>query len=400
MIKKLILIVLLICTAKSIYATKLPLSIYKDSLGISYVLYPINEKKQYATLALVVRAGSFHGGQKFRGVAHLVEHLVCNRIQLSPEFPISSTEIAYTQPLGTAYHIYNLPITFLKKAKERFLTIPEIKLTAEEVEKENGVVLSELQYRLSSSDAASKTLLYYVLGTENEIGSFSNSIAQEFIDTYYKPYSNWIFIVGCPEGSAQNVVSEFELIPSDHNLSFEILPFHYAPNESEYVYERLSDSMIRIPINLELAATLHAQIDAVRVLINTFNESLQKKRLSFKWIRTEFIKRSNAPEGIRVEFILSYDSKLHADKVFEEFMCEFKKYLRSLTNDQLAELIHKDYIQYLKEWDGASGLMRSRAIVNDLLMGKSAWEIQDPDLRNREKVLQQVRDFILDSLKK
>ena len=146
--------------------------------GLRYAVLANREPKERASLRLVVLAGSFHETENQRGLAHFLEHMAFNG---STHYP-PGTLIEYFQRLGmnfggdtnaytsfdhTAYMI-ELPDTKPETLDEGFKVFSDyadgLLLVESEVNKERGIILSELRARDSVEYRQMLAELDFVLG--------------------------------------------------------------------------------------------------------------------------------------------------------------------------------------------------------------------------------------------
>jgi len=129
--------------------------------GIRYAILPWEDPPDRLSLRLLVEAGSFHETERQKGLAHLIEHMAFN----GTENFSAGEMVEYFQRLGMAFGpdtnahtgwketVYKLELPEAEgKILERGLTLLRdyadgMLLEREEIEKEKGVVLSELRDR-------------------------------------------------------------------------------------------------------------------------------------------------------------------------------------------------------------------------------------------------------------
>lgn len=179
--------------------------------GLRYVLLPWNEPPERVSLRMVVEAGSLHESESQRGLAHFIEHMAFN----GTENFSAGEMVEYFQRLGMAFGpdtnahtwwretVYKLELPnnnedILNDGFKLFRDYADrMLMDSEEIDKERGVVLSEMRDRDSPAFQAYLDKLNFLLPQSRipervTIGKeFVLRLApqKEFLDFYNKWYT-------------------------------------------------------------------------------------------------------------------------------------------------------------------------------------------------------------------
>ncbi len=189
--------------------------------GFGYVLMENRHPKSRVSIHLYVRAGSLNETDDQQGIAHFLEHMQFNG---STHFPPGKL-VRYFQSIGmqfgndanahtgfneTVYDIV-LPAGDEESLKEGLLVMQDYAMGAlllqEEVDRERGVILSELRARDSADYRTFTSTLQFELpdgliakrmpiGKVNVIEKADRSIFKNFYDTWYRPENMVLVMVG------------------------------------------------------------------------------------------------------------------------------------------------------------------------------------------------------------
>jgi zinc protease len=189
--------------------------------GLRYVILPAKHAAARASLRMYVRVGSLMETEAERGIAHFLEHMAFNG---SKHFPNSEC-VEYLQRLGMSFAadtnantnfdrtVYQLE---LPRANEE-LTGSGLKLFRDfldgmlldekQIEKERGVILSELLSRNTAAYRAASPALKFAfpdsivserlpIGVAKNISKFTRQQFVDFYETWYTPGRTAIVAVG------------------------------------------------------------------------------------------------------------------------------------------------------------------------------------------------------------
>lgn len=202
--------------------------------GLRYAVLRNTEPRDRVSLRLVVRAGSLQETDAETGLAHFVEHMVFRGTKRHPQ----GTLTGELQRLGlgfgpdsTAFTLYNYTIYHLELPDTTEATLRQglsvFREYAEDVtfdpaliERERGVVLSELDTRDTPHDRAGRASLAFLwphsrqaarspIGNALAISHFTREQFVAFYDAWYRPERMAVIVVGDLEPSiAERLVAE------------------------------------------------------------------------------------------------------------------------------------------------------------------------------------------------
>lgn len=202
--------------------------------GVRYVFLPNAEPADRASLRLLVLGGSQHETDPQQGLAHFLEHMAFNG---SRNFPPGEL-IQYFQRIGmgfgndtnayttfdhTAYQL-ELPKGDAESLRPALTALADyaggLLLLEEEVNKERGVILSEMRDRDSPGLRAFRERIALLLpgsriaqrlpiGTEATVRAADAALLRAFYDTWYRPERLAVVVVGHVDAlAAENLLHE------------------------------------------------------------------------------------------------------------------------------------------------------------------------------------------------
>jgi len=189
--------------------------------GVRYAIRPNAEPKGRISLRFLVLAGSIHENDDERGIAHFLEHMAFRSTRDHPEGSL----VANLQRLGigfgpdnTAFTTHDYTIYHLELPDSKPETLREgldvfrqyadsITFSPEEIDRERGVVLSELSTRAVPEarawEARHRALMPEArmnerlpIGLEAQIRRFQAADFQAFYDAWYRPERMILTLVG------------------------------------------------------------------------------------------------------------------------------------------------------------------------------------------------------------
>ncbi len=189
--------------------------------GLTYYIRRNSYPAQKAEMRLVVNAGSILESEEQRGLAHFLEHMMFNG---TPGYPKNEL-VNYLQGLGIRFGadlnaytsfdetVYILPVPTTEPANfDKGLEIlkewaGEATLDADEINRERGVVLSELRDGKSAQERLRKQYFPRVLngsryaeripiGDEDVLKNFTPDKVRSFYKQWYRPDLQAIIVVG------------------------------------------------------------------------------------------------------------------------------------------------------------------------------------------------------------
>ncbi len=189
--------------------------------GVRYAVMPNHEPKGRVSLRLLVAAGSLVERDDERGLAHFLEHMAFRGTKAYPRgalvpalehagIALGPDNTAFTTPDHTIYHLE------LPDAREAMLRLglgvfteyaSGITFDADLIERERGVVLSEMATRNTPDARASEANHNFLwpearvrerapIGTEEAIRHFTREQFVGFYDAWYRPERLAVIVVG------------------------------------------------------------------------------------------------------------------------------------------------------------------------------------------------------------
>lgn len=189
--------------------------------GVRYAIRPNAEPKGRISLRFLVQAGSMHENENERGIAHFLEHMAFRSTRDHPEGSLVATlqrmgigfgpdNTAFTTHDYTIYHL-ELPDAKPETLREGLGVFREyadgITFSAEEIDRERGVIISELSTRdvpeARAWQARQEALMPEArlndrlpIGLEAQIRRFQSADFQAFYDAWYRPERMILVLVG------------------------------------------------------------------------------------------------------------------------------------------------------------------------------------------------------------
>lgn len=179
--------------------------------GISLVT--VKKSGELFSLNLAVKVGSLAESQKEKGICHFIEHMLFKGTDFDDNLSLNNKIErlggdfnAYTDYISTVFSISALTeeLDNGMQILRDMLICP--KFSDEDLEKEKGVILSELRASLDDAEEITHKNLYYnaydrsplkydVIGNEDTITSFTSAMLKDFHRKYYVPNHAILVIV-------------------------------------------------------------------------------------------------------------------------------------------------------------------------------------------------------------
>lgn len=179
--------------------------------GISLVT--VKKSGELFSLNLAVKVGSLAESQKEKGICHFIEHMLFKGTDFDDNLSLNNKIErlggdfnAYTDYISTVFSISALTeeLDNGMQILRDMLICP--KFSDEDLEKEKGVILSELRASLDDAEEITHKNLYYnaydrsplkydVIGNEDTITSFTSGMLKDFHRKYYVPNHAILVIV-------------------------------------------------------------------------------------------------------------------------------------------------------------------------------------------------------------
>jgi zinc protease len=204
--------------------------------GVRYALLPNAEPRDRVSLRLVVSVGSLHERDDERGLAHFVEHMAFRGTRSRPRGAIMAAlermgvgfgpdTAAFTSHDYTIYHL-DLPDASETSLKEGLRVFREyasgIEFAPEDIERERGVILSEMATRDTAQARAGLKYFEFLwpesrhnqrapIGLAEQLRTFKRDQFIAFYDAWYRPDRLALIAVGAidPEKLLAMIEDEF-----------------------------------------------------------------------------------------------------------------------------------------------------------------------------------------------
>ena len=192
---------------------KLNFDVKKHTLKNGLEVITINRDTQIAAINIGIKVGALYEKENERGISHFIEHVLFkgthtrNDEQLNEELEALGGEYnAYTDYDATVYTISCLTEEFENAVELLGDMIINPAFDKEEIEKERGVILSEIKtskddiedfsFKNVNKIAFEKSgLKYEVTGIEEDVSAFSRKEIVDYYKKYYTPSNSLITMV-------------------------------------------------------------------------------------------------------------------------------------------------------------------------------------------------------------
>jgi zinc protease len=202
--------------------------------GLRYLILPNAEPKDHVSLRLLVAVGSLHENDDERGLAHFIEHMAFRGTRAFPDGAMTAAfqrlgvafgpdNTAFTTFDHTIYHL-ELPDggdAMLRQGLRAFREYADaVTFDPRLIERERGVVLSEMATRDTPDSRASDSNLAFLwpaarevrrktIGEAAAIRTFQPAQFVAFYNAWYRPERMAVILVGAVEpASAARLIAE------------------------------------------------------------------------------------------------------------------------------------------------------------------------------------------------
>ena len=194
--------------------------------GLRALIIPMHES-QTVTVLVLVEAGSKYENKENNGISHFLEHMYFKGTERRPSALLISHELEGIGAQSNAFTSHEYTGYYAKSDSENFTKIFDVvsdiylnsKLPAEEIEKEKGVIIEELNmYEDRPDEQASNMImeLMYgdtpvgrkIIGTKENITRFNQKDFLDYREKHYVPESTVVVVAGNVE--MDDVMKEIE----------------------------------------------------------------------------------------------------------------------------------------------------------------------------------------------
>ncbi|MCF0148947.1 MAG: insulinase family protein [Clostridium sp.] len=384
-------------------------NIYKLKNGLRVVTEYIDHVNSIS-VGVMVQNGSRNEDLSVNGISHFIEHMFFKGTekrtskQIVQEIENVGGQInAYTSKEATCYYIKALN-THLNLSVEILADmIINSKFDDEEIAKEQGVVIEEINMSEDSPEDVldnnqaeaifgSNSLSYPILGTIENIKSFNSKKIKNFIKSHYTPYNSVISV--CGKFDANELIKILEDNFGEWDGDKDYIPTYEAPillNDSKYTNKQIEQ--LHINLSLKGLPYAHEKAYSLVLLNNVFGGGASS--ILFQKVREELglcytIYSYGHPYlGVGINNIYTGVSKQSAEKALDVINKELKKFANEGISNDLIE-INKEKIKanYILGLESTSSRMFSNA-KNMLLQNK---------IRTQEEVIKRINNINNDDI--
>lgn len=283
------------------------------SNGIKIVT--IKKNTELMSIQIGIKIGSLYEKKKLKGISHFIEHMIFkgtknrNNKDLNEDLEnLGGDYNAYTDYDCTVYSVTALADELAKSVELLGDMLQHSIFPKEELEKERGVILSEIRtskddiedysFKKINSVAFNKSPLKYdTIGEDATVKNFSQADLIEFYDKYYVPNNCYISIVS----------------PYEHEEVVALVEKYFG----EWIWKEYKKEKIITERNNSIIVNSHKNdIEQSTILyLYTFYGLSKDEELALKVLNHRFGESSNSIlfRALREERGLAYDVYTHMD---------------------------------------------------------------------------------------
>ena len=206
--------------------------------GLTYYIYNDGSATGEAQYYLYQNVGAILENDEEKGLAHVLEHLAFNTTDHFPNGVMNFLRShnlndfeAFTGVDDTRYAVHNVPTDDAKLNENMLWVLRDwchgIKMTANDIEKERGIILEEWRHRSGVdrrlTDAIAPVVYNHAgYATHNVIGSqmiletFQQKQVKQFYDKWYRPNMQFVAVIGDVDVDLmeKNIQTVFKTLPA------------------------------------------------------------------------------------------------------------------------------------------------------------------------------------------
>lgn len=377
---------------------------YKLKNGLRVVTEYI-EHVNSISIGVMVQNGSRNEELNVNGISHFIEHMFFKGTEkrtskeIVQEIENVGGQInAYTSKEATCYYIKSLN-THIDLAIDILSDmIINSKFDDEEIKKEQGVVIEEINMSEDSPEDVldnnqakaifgENSLAYPILGSIENIKSFNSKTIKEFINSKYTPYNSVISI--CGKFDEQELIKKLEDAFGPWSGAEDYVPTYNTPILlSDSVYTNKQIEQLHINLALKGLPYGHDRAYALIMLNNILGGGASS--ILFQNVREELglcytiYSYSHPYLGVGLNNIYTGVSKQSAKKAIEVINKELKNFAREgISEDILAINKEKIKANYILGLESTSSRMFANA-KNMLLQNK---------IKTQEEVINKINNI-------
>ncbi len=206
--------------------------------GLTYYIYNDGSATGEAQYYLYQNVGAILENDEEKGLAHVLEHLAFNTTDHFPNGVMSFLRShnlndfeAFTGVDDTRYAVHNVPTDDAKLNENMLWVLRDwchgIKMTANDIEKERGIILEEWRHRSGVdrrlTDAIAPVVYnnagyatHNVIGSQKILETFQQKQVKQFYDKWYRPNMQFIAVIGDVDVDLmeKNIQTVFKTLPA------------------------------------------------------------------------------------------------------------------------------------------------------------------------------------------
>ncbi len=206
--------------------------------GLTYYIYNDGSATGEAQYYLYQNVGAILENDEEMGLAHVLEHLAFNTTDHFPNGVMNFLRShnlndfeAFTGVDDTRYAVHNVPTDDAKLNENMLWVLRDwchgIKMTANDIEKERGIILEEWRHRAGVdrrlTDAIAPVVYnnagyatHNVIGSQKILETFQQKQVKQFYDKWYRPNMQFIAVIGDVDVDQmeKNIQTVFKTLPA------------------------------------------------------------------------------------------------------------------------------------------------------------------------------------------
>lgn len=385
-------------------------NIYTLKNGLKVVAEYI-EHVNSISVGIMVQNGSRNEDLKLNGISHFIEHMFFKGTnkrsskQIVQDIENVGGQInAYTSKEATCYYIKALNTHLDLSIDILADMILNSKFDDEEIEREKGVVIEEINMSEDSPEDVldneqskaifgDNSLSYPILGNIENIKSFNSKIIKDFIKSHYTPKNSVISV--CGKFNQKELIKIIEEKFSSWEADGEYIPKYNTPillNDSKYADKPIEQLHINLAFNgLPYA---HEKSYALVLANNVFGGGASS--ILFQKVREELglcytIYAYGQPYmGVGMNSIYTAVSKKYADKTLDVINKELQRFAK--------EGIVDDVLQINKEKIKASYILGLESTSSRMFANAKSMMLQGK-IKTQEEVIEKINNINSDDIR-
>ncbi len=206
--------------------------------GLTYYIYNDGSATGEAQYYLYQNVGAILENDEEKGLAHVLEHLAFNTTDHFPNGVMNFLRShnlndfeAFTGVDDTRYAVHNVPTDDAKLNENMLWVLRDwchgIKMTANDIEKERGIILEEWRHRSGVdrrlTDAIAPVVYnnagyatHNVIGSQKILETFQQKQVKQFYDKWYRPNMQFVAVIGDVDVDLmeKNIQTVFKTLPA------------------------------------------------------------------------------------------------------------------------------------------------------------------------------------------